>query len=78
MIRGSDAHINRARRPGARAFSASVQGDLTGDGVVDTADLGGLIGSFGGPGPFGDINGDGIVDTADLGLLIAAFGDACI
>ena len=56
---------------------ALPDGDLNGDCVVDTADLGGLIGSFGGPGPFGDINGDGIVDTADLGILIGNFGQTC-
>jgi hypothetical protein len=50
-------------------------GDINGDGIVDTADLGILIGAFGGPGPAGDINGDGVVDTADLGLLISRFGD---
>lgn len=48
--------------------------DITGDGAVNTADLGGLIGLFGTSDPFGDINGDGLVDTADLGLLIAEFG----
>ena len=48
--------------------------DINGDGVVDTADLGILIGAFGSAGPVGDLNGDGAVDTADLGILIAAFG----
>ncbi len=52
-------------------------GDINADCVVDTADLGGLIGTFGGPGPFGDINGDGVVDTADLGALIGNFGQTC-
>jgi hypothetical protein len=49
-------------------------GDLNGDGVVDTADLGILIAAFGSSDPIADINGDGTVDTADLGILIAAFG----
>ena len=48
--------------------------DLNADGVVDTADLGIVIGQFGTPGPGADINGDGTVDTADLGVLIGAFG----
>jgi len=52
-------------------------GDINGDCIVDTADLGGLIGSFGSAGPFADINGDGIVDTADLGALIGNFGATC-
>ncbi len=47
--------------------------DINGDGVVDTADLGTLIGSFGGSGP-GDLNLDGVIDTADLGALIGGFG----
>ena len=51
--------------------------DLNNDGLIDTADLGILIGNFGTPGPLGDLNGDGIVDTADLGILIAQFGQFC-
>lgn len=59
------------------SFSTATIGDINGDGVVDTSDLGGLVGSFGGNGPFGDINNDGIVDTADLGLLLGDFGQNC-
>lgn len=55
----------------------ALVGDINGDCVVDTADLGGLVGAFGGPGPFGDLNGDGAVDTADLGQIIANFGQSC-
>jgi len=55
----------------------TLVGDINGDCVVDTADLGGLVGSFGGNGPFGDLNGDGTVDTADLGQMIANFGQSC-
>ena len=51
--------------------------DINADGVIDTADLGILIGQFGTPGPTADINYDGVVDTADLGILIAAFGTPC-
>ncbi|MCA9284678.1 MAG: beta-propeller fold lactonase family protein [Phycisphaerales bacterium] len=46
--------------------------DLNGDGLVDGADLGILLGAWGGSGP-GDLNGDGTVDGADLGLLLAAW-----
>ncbi len=49
-------------------------GDLNLDGVVDTADLGLLIGAFGSGDPVADINSDLVVDTADLGLLIGNFG----
>ena len=51
-----------------------IAGDINLDGVVDTADLGLLIGNFGTSNDTGDINGDGLVDTADLGLLIGNFG----
>jgi len=56
---------------------APCSGDLNGDGVIDTADLGLLIGGFGGSDSVIDLNGDGVVDTADLGLLIGEFGSAC-
>jgi hypothetical protein len=51
--------------------------DINGDGVIDTADLGSVIGQFGTSGGAADINCDGIVDTADLGALIGAFGGSC-
>jgi hypothetical protein len=53
-------------------------GDLAGDGQVDGADLGAILGAWGHTGPNvpEDINGDGIVDAADLGLLLQNWG-AC-
>lgn len=48
-------------------------GDLNGDDVVDGADLGVLLASWGGSGD-GDLNDDGVVDGADLGLLLSAWG----
>lgn len=77
---GIEATLNgntRSATPVSRVFSTRLGGDINLDGVVDTADLGGLVGSFGGTGNFGDINGDGIVDTADLGALIGEFGQSC-
>jgi len=56
----------------------SLDADINGDGVVDTADLGLLLGEFGTAGPTADLNNDGAVDTADLGLLLAVFGHDCI
>ena len=46
--------------------------DLDGNGRVDGADLGLLLGNFNGPG-IGDINHDGIVTGADLALLLGAW-----
>jgi hypothetical protein len=47
--------------------------DLNGDGRVDGADLGILLGEFGTAGTVADINADGSVDGADLGLMLAAW-----
>ncbi|MCH2160395.1 MAG: hypothetical protein MK085_00830 [Phycisphaerales bacterium] len=52
------------------ATSNGFEGDLNGDGAVNGADLGLMIGAWGTTGP-GDLNGDGIVDAADLGMLLA-------
>lgn len=51
------------------------QGDLNGDGVVNGADLGLLLGFWGTCAPFqigcsGDLNFDGLVNGADLGRLL--------
>jgi|GEM_PF-2620498 len=54
-------------------LTPTIPADLNGDSVVDTSDLGLLIGEFGTVGILADINCDGVVDTADLGLLIAGF-----
>src|SRR5690606_29628577 len=42
-------------------------GDLNGDGFVNGADLGVLLGNWGGSGA-GDLNNDGTVDGADVGM----------
>jgi hypothetical protein len=49
--------------------------DLDGDGTVTGADLGLLLGNWGGSG-VGDLDGDGNVSGSDLGLLLGAWG-AC-
>lgn len=48
-------------------------GDIDGGGVVDGADLGVLLGSWGSGGP-ADLDGSGTVDGADLGLLLGSWG----
>ncbi|MCB9839069.1 MAG: hypothetical protein H6813_06995 [Phycisphaeraceae bacterium] len=50
-------------------------GDINGDGAVDTADLGILLGDFGSNNTQSDLNSDGIIDTADLGVLLNGFGE---
>ena len=53
-------------------------GDLNDDKVVDSSDMGGLLGAFGpcAPGTPGDFNEDLVIDSADLGSMLGVFG-AC-
>lgn len=59
---------------------AGVPGDVDGDGDVDQADLGALLGAYGSQDgdadydPNADFDGDGDVDQADLGTLLGNFG----
>lgn len=53
--------------------AVEVPGDLTGDGVIDGADLGLLLGAWGTADGAADLNDDGVVDGADLGLLLGAW-----
>ncbi len=58
---------------------ASQEGDLNGDGCVDQADLGILLGDWGCTGGDcpGDADGDGDTDHSDLGVLLAHWGEGC-
>lgn len=54
-------------------------GDLDGDGDVDGADLGLMLGAWGPcdrncPPCLGDLNGDCAVNGADLGVLLGSWG----
>lgn len=49
-------------------------GDLSGDGVIDGADLGILLGAWGSVGSPADLNNDGVVDGADLSSLLGCWG----
>jgi formylglycine-generating enzyme required for sulfatase activity len=59
--------------------SAQCTGDLTGNGIVDGADLGTIL-AYWGPRTqdptsiASDLNGDGLIDGADLGVLLASWG----
>ncbi len=55
---------------------SGIPGDLDGDGDVDQADLGILLGDWGCTGGDceGDVDGDGDVDQADLGELLGNYG----
>ncbi len=57
------------------AIAAPCTADLDGNGQVNGADLGMLLGNWGSPGQ-GDLDGNGMVDGADLGALLGSWG-AC-
>ena len=48
--------------------------DLSGDGIVNGADLGALLAAWGTPTAAADLNADGAVNGADLGALLSAWG----
>lgn len=52
----------------------SCPADLDGNGVVDGADLGLLLGDWGSTASPADLNGDDMVDGADLGRMLGAWG----
>ncbi len=61
---------------GGDSSPISCPGDLDGSGSVDGADLGLLLGAWGGNEPSADLDGSGSVDGGDLGLMLGAWG-AC-
>ncbi len=69
---GSFAHI--ALVEVGRSTPPSCTEDFTGDGTVDGADLGILLGDWGIFGTNTDLDGDGFVSGSDLGLLLGAWG----
>ncbi len=66
-----EAGVDDVRVYGA-VCPAARPADLNGDGQVDGADLGVLLGSWGTG--TNDLNGDGQVDGADLGVLLGDWG----
>ena len=57
-------------------FCQYLYGDLNLDGVIDSSDLGGLLGVFGETGlnVRGDLNQDQVVDSSDMGAMLARYG----
>jgi len=56
---------------------ADCPGDVTGDDIVDLADLNLVLGNFGQETYGGDTGNDGTVNLADLNTVLANFGNAC-
>ncbi|MFG0276244.1 MAG: hypothetical protein ACF8QF_14435 [Phycisphaerales bacterium] len=67
--------IEHTKVRAAYALTAPIAcpADFNEDDVVDGADLGALLGAWGGAG-IEDLNSDGVIDGADLGLLLGAWG----
>ena len=53
---------------------APCPADLTGDWVVDAADLALLLGAWGVGSPAGDLTGDDNTDAADLAVMLGTWG----
>ncbi len=58
----------------AQSACGTPNPDLDGDGSVDGADLGILLGGWGSVQPSLDLDGDGTIGGGDLGLLLASWG----
>jgi hypothetical protein len=76
---GPDPNFGVANYVATIEAAPNCPADLNGDGTVDGADLGLLLGQWSATRRDGansaDLNGDGVVDGADLGLLLGAWGD---
>jgi thermitase len=65
----------RMRYPGVSGLNLTLTpGDVSGDNVIDDADLLLVLFNFGASNPSVDLNGDGVVDDADLLLVLFHFG----
>ncbi len=58
------------------APAAACPADITGDGVVNSSDLGQLLGAWGTSNPAADLTNDGNVNSSDLGQMLGSWG-AC-
>jgi hypothetical protein len=71
---GLSSDCNDNEIPDECEFPPPCPADVTGDCLVNTADLLSLLAMWGESGVPEDINGDGIVNTEDLLILLAAWG----
>ena len=58
------------------SLTVTVPSDLTGDGLIDGADLAMLLTSFDSDNPNADLNNDGAVNGADLAILLVNFNNS--
>ena len=72
-VRWDSICVTAAAGCAANCSSAPCPADLNGDTIVNGADLGVMLGDWGGSER--DLNGDAIVNGADLGLLLGAWGN---
>ena len=56
------------------ADTCTCAGDLTGDDVIDGADLADLLSRWGQNGGAGDLDGDGLIGGGDLTILLSGWG----
>ena len=57
----------------AGLYLPTLNSDIINNGIVDGADLGALLGGWGGS-VTGDLDGNGVVNGADLGILLGNWG----
>ena len=72
-VRWDSICVTEAAGCAANCTALPCPSDLNGDHIVNGADLGIMLGDWGGSER--DLNGDGIVNGADLGLLLGAWGN---
>ncbi|MFO0875027.1 MAG: peptidoglycan DD-metalloendopeptidase family protein, partial [Phycisphaerales bacterium] len=73
-ITPNDGKVDGASATASVVIAGALPGDLNGDGAVNGADLGLLLGSWGAcAGCAADIDGNGAVNGGDLGLLLGAW-----
>lgn len=57
----------------SRPIAPPAPGDINGDGIVNAADLGVLLGAWGSNSTAADLDGDGVVGGSDLAILLGAW-----